>query len=98
MIFSDGVLDQNEFETFLKSVFSFNGNSYYIPKERLRKFFQYYDKNKVFYVCLKFNQFYFFNTNLIFFLKINFKNNKIELDEFENFWNNTLKKVSHVFL
>jgi Ca2+-binding EF-hand superfamily protein len=60
-------LNEYEFDSLLKSLFSFNSNPYYIPKTRIGEFFEFYDANK---------------------------NGKIEFDEFEKFWNKTIKTVS----
>ena len=42
----DKCLDLSEFENLLKSLFSYNGNSYFISKDKIKKMFNYFKSDK----------------------------------------------------
>lgn len=42
----DKCLDLGEFENLLKSLFSYNGNSYFISKDKVKKMFNYFKSDK----------------------------------------------------
>jgi hypothetical protein len=43
----DGLLNEKEFDALIRSLYSFNGNIYYISKSNQKKIFNLFDENKV---------------------------------------------------
>jgi hypothetical protein len=81
----------NEFEQLLKSLFSFNGNSYFIQKPKIKNILTYYDSNKVrngFLIC----KFFILKKKIIKSISKN-KDEKLDQSEFAHFWNTIVKQV-----
>ena len=47
---NDKFLDLSEFEDLLKSLFSYNGNTYFISKDKVKKMFNFFKSDKVSYL------------------------------------------------